>query len=762
MKARFKTGLGFLAWAISSFILMPLASHGQPQTAEEIRREYHQQGFKTDVSDFNFTVSKEMSERGAALTNKGPIVSPQPDTFLENADLLTPVNDDSAIVVWKGPLAYSRGFRGYSYLYDPGTEKDAWPAQRGLVEESREKLNAATKAILSGPYGFDLNASRGLYMPLRHVADLKRFTQMFAGAAMVALRDGEQDAAWTNLLAATRMVTAWQIEPAAVSQDVRLVCLETAYDATWQALQSTNWRDAQLAQLQHEWESLDVFQPLPDVVAFYGAGCIAALHQGIHVPVGDAEKNLLIFYHDREVEMRRAVQSQSWAQMRLGPDITNIFFLFPPRGKIPQALEIRMNLFRMNTGMASGGVSLAGRTSEAETRRRLLITAIALERYRLRHGGYPKTLDALAPDFVKTVPLDFMNGQPFHYSVDGGGHFLLYSVGLNGKDDGGKINPVPEHVVAVMTHHDPDILWPLPASAKQATAYAEGQRKQMEEKNAAIRQREAEDKAREEAARRAAIKELLSNPKYKKVTWNSETTAEGGEVIYKGQPLTKLLHNEKSTGTNVLSLDDLLTLRESPLTRGIQDIVYELPISYDNLTNNLGDLDLIMDSPPDDSALRQPQFSMCRRATNGDCLLVWSAAADAPGQHALQAWLMLPAGIDREAEIRGPVLPFLSTNLIQFSMYGSQFDERGADLDARLAESNASFSIEIKTRSGSHLRTLTGSTTNGLIHAEWNLMDDKGNKFTNNSFLSDFQVILPSGRSQTLPRILIRAGTRGN
>jgi hypothetical protein len=63
--------------------------------------------------------------------------------------------------------------------------------------------------------------------------------------------------------------------------------------------------------------------------------------------------------------------------------------------------------------------------------------ACALERYHLAHGEYPETLDALAPQFIETIPHDIIGGQPLHYRRTDDGKFLLYSVGWNETDDGG-------------------------------------------------------------------------------------------------------------------------------------------------------------------------------------------------------------------------------------------------------------------------------------------------------------------------------------
>ena len=68
----------------------------------------------------------------------------------------------------------------------------------------------------------------------------------------------------------------------------------------------------------------------------------------------------------------------------------------------------------------------------------LLMTALALRAYRLEHGAYPATLNALAPGYLAHVPNDpFALSGPLHYHR-AATTFVLYSVGPDGKDDGGK------------------------------------------------------------------------------------------------------------------------------------------------------------------------------------------------------------------------------------------------------------------------------------------------------------------------------------
>ncbi len=64
--------------------------------------------------------------------------------------------------------------------------------------------------------------------------------------------------------------------------------------------------------------------------------------------------------------------------------------------------------------------------------------AFALAIYHADRGSYPATLADLVPKYIATVPKDiFGHDAELHYARQGDG-YLLYSVGSNGKDDGGK------------------------------------------------------------------------------------------------------------------------------------------------------------------------------------------------------------------------------------------------------------------------------------------------------------------------------------
>jgi hypothetical protein len=72
----------------------------------------------------------------------------------------------------------------------------------------------------------------------------------------------------------------------------------------------------------------------------------------------------------------------------------------------------------------------------SETQRREREIALALTIYHSQYHQYPITLEPAEKLWKSTFPLDIYSKKPFHYKSDGK-TFLLYSVGPNGKDDGG-------------------------------------------------------------------------------------------------------------------------------------------------------------------------------------------------------------------------------------------------------------------------------------------------------------------------------------
>jgi len=67
-----------------------------------------------------------------------------------------------------------------------------------------------------------------------------------------------------------------------------------------------------------------------------------------------------------------------------------------------------------------------------------VVVGIGLELWRRRHGEWPKSLDVLVPEYLPAIPADRTTGEAVKYVI-AGGKPVVYSVGADRKDDGGKM-----------------------------------------------------------------------------------------------------------------------------------------------------------------------------------------------------------------------------------------------------------------------------------------------------------------------------------
>jgi hypothetical protein len=761
MKPRVLLVVGLALAGLCGGALVLRARPDAQKEAEEARRSLRQQGFKTDLSDFDFSTDYETAARAAAFTN---ILYTRP------AVLLQPCGTECAIVAWKQATFEEQ--EGYQNL----------PPVEEVLATNQAKFDSACAAAMAGPIHFPLTAKHGSGMLLVHLAPLRSLAQALAVRTIIDLREERHNAAWTNLLALTRLGAAWEPEPCEISHLVRFNLARTAWNAAWQALQAHNWTDEQLLALQREWESLDFFRGLPETAAFTRAclvdTCIRerqtpaptgpslkdALENALHSPVSlladvkyrwtrvqyrlkgtyEDEHDLLLFFRDRELDLRKDINASTWLEMRGLPGATNAT---PFRSKYFSSMQSMLNTRQIGLSFQLEGKSFLGRAAETEARRGLVIAAIGLERYRIAHGSYPERLQSLSPDVLKNVPVDFMDGKSLRYRLCGPGAFVLYSAGLDCLDDGGKFSiakaarpgyPPPD------PSGGPDIVWPRPASDAEVQAFRleQAQAKQQQRREWA---REAVDRDRvTEERRRHVIAEL--GVKYAK---GESPKLEDPKI--EGGLLSQVLRNKAIAGPP-LRLDQMLTLRQVTTGKEPDIATFELPMSYDALTN-IGTLRLLCDADPsENSSNDEAELQDCERATNGNCRLVWNTTYDPPGQHFLQAELSTGAwhtGARRrnhdagETTLKGPLFSFVSTNVIQFFPLGDVYSDKGAFFRVKLAQPVGSYSLEITAPSGEHIHTITGSTTNGIVEVHWDLIYSGGKRYTNDSFNSSWTVSFP-------------------
>ena len=481
MKRRTKSIILALALALAGVLWFFSTNNPAQREVEKTRASLRRQGFKLQVDEFDFSTGPEFRRRAAQLVpSSGLPLNQTRHAGGFRRELLFSVGTNSAVAAWQ--LEKRQNFTDL-------------PRTLWLLAD-RERFTLARQAAVSGPIRFE-PVGQKLNLLVPYLAELKELVRAFTMEMALALQDGAFDRAWESWLAATCLVTEYAPEPMEISHLVRASCATIVWEATWSGLQSTHWTEAELDELQRRWEAVDFFQGLEQTAAWSRASWvgICQLQRQQNVSSGwtlqgmlnspqmvwhqlkdywrqiqyrrqgsyEDENGLLKFFSAREIGWRKARQCSSWLELRTIPELTNSF-----QSRHISAVAALMNNQQLVLRMTDNGLAFPARLAEAEARRRLIITALALERFHRRTGYYPTTLEELSWMLPPLCANDFMDGQPLRYRLTEDGHYVLYSIGLDGVDDGGVQQPRRRAFNEfVLPRVGTDLVWPQPATPGQ-------------------------------------------------------------------------------------------------------------------------------------------------------------------------------------------------------------------------------------------------------------------------------------------------------
>jgi hypothetical protein len=327
------------------------------------------------------------------------------------------------------------------------------------------------------PLGYD-GMPAAILLP--HLAALKQCSQVLQLRAIAELQNDESQKALDDVKLSLRLVDSIRTEPFLISHLVRIAILQIALQPVYEGLAEHKWSDAQLADLDSELARLNFLADYKTVMRGYPAFDIADIEffRHLHDYPQDLGLKRPRFYSLAPflslMQMFSNLSSDENPKMGGGQMIA---LSFGPSGWLDQN---ELNLCRLymewylpivdedaetispakvrtadnalnqaikhqtpenvfETLFVPGLGSAAEKFAHAQSSTDLARVAIALERYRLAHGEFPESLDALAPQFMEKIPHDIINGQPLHYRRTENGQFILYSVGWNETDDGGVV-----------------------------------------------------------------------------------------------------------------------------------------------------------------------------------------------------------------------------------------------------------------------------------------------------------------------------------
>ena len=345
--------------------------------------------------------------------------------------------------------------------------------------------------------------SRGMSIALPRLAEMKGASQLAQETMMQALSRKDAAAAAAAAFAGVDLVRLYDDNPIVICDLVRIAMASIAANGTWEALQSGQLSEAQLAELQAKWEGMDMFARVePSVrmnralnvealveVRKLGLAALSQLTSGAPgLPGGNDWLDELAmrvkqyprygawkstWSYDEELYRLQAVEAvlQGAREAKTtGAFAPALKALDQKLGNLGQAHAAGTNYFLLFKDDDSALVSYLTKAASSETVRRLTVTAIALQRFQMAHHAYPASLDELVPAYLAQVTADFMDGKPLRYRLKSDGSFLLYSVGEDGVDDGGDATLVGNNAVRSWTKGR-DIVWPRAATAQEVQQY---------------------------------------------------------------------------------------------------------------------------------------------------------------------------------------------------------------------------------------------------------------------------------------------------
>ena len=353
----------------------------------------------------------------------------------------------------------------------PSTNDPARVVLAGLAVADRE-LAALCEASARPRARFPVHYEESFNSTLRHLTFLKVASQRLALRSAAHLGAGETDAAFHDAECALRVAELLREEPLLISQLVRMAQGNIAMRTLWQGLAEHRWSDAQLADFQEQLAKVDYLSGM--ALAFEGEracgiqgfnNMIATprASEGYAIPTGSGGFAQFPARIASRGMLRQNQLSLARHQTGLIADVRAARSNAPQSGfvaatkVISQARPLKgWSPYNASVWMIGPATDKAmAKAARAQTVNRLAIVACALERYRLKHGVFPQTLDDLTPAFLPVPPLDPMNKLPFHYQRTDDGWFRLYSVGADGKDDGGFLKGSSKE-------SEKDWPWPVP------------------------------------------------------------------------------------------------------------------------------------------------------------------------------------------------------------------------------------------------------------------------------------------------------------
>ncbi|MHC4617024.1 MAG: hypothetical protein ACYTEQ_04640 [Planctomycetota bacterium] len=312
------------------------------------------------------------------------------------------------------------------------------PRTQPLAEESKPLIaayladnNEAVRLLHEGAavehcrYPVDLK--RGLALVHHDLSEVRHGTQLLTLEAILHAENAEPDLALRSVISGLGLARSLSGEPILISQLVRIACQGLAVSNLERVLNRTDFTDEQLVSLAQAFSGIDLLtKATTEKLALVSVDFSPVLLLEIYRALGLLDMEALLYLD----LMKASVEGNELP--------------VPERQGAARAVDDQLDRLSKIHLFVRAFMPALARATELDLRvishLRAAQVAVAVERYRLAAGRLPDALADLVPSYLDAVPEDPFDGKALRYKKLTPG-FVVYSVGEDGSDDGGKERP---------------------------------------------------------------------------------------------------------------------------------------------------------------------------------------------------------------------------------------------------------------------------------------------------------------------------------
>lgn len=336
----------------------------------------------------------------------------------------------------------------------PGQQKEMAALLLDILSRANPHLSRIAELSERPDAQFPTRFDLAPYIPLPEITQILTLSQQFAAKSLSEVILGKNTDAEKDTLALLRLTFVERNNPLLIAFLVRMSTVSMAVNSVNEGIVRHAWTDSALSCFQeqlakmnlresflaalrgervfcNEW-ALDHFRDIIDPLPQPGRHK-KGLAKASRVYVGSIlfkDKAFHNIWVQRQVETLKGTTATGWNATSTQP-----FFLdFKGISEHP----VKKYIYLFNVLSIPSLLTSIQKAAECQTQVDQTLIACALERYRIAHGSYPSSLEALVPEYLAKIPNSPITGKPMNYSLKPDGTFLLWTPSWELKSLGGK------------------------------------------------------------------------------------------------------------------------------------------------------------------------------------------------------------------------------------------------------------------------------------------------------------------------------------